>query len=95
MARIGRAAVNLILCVPVNRFLVPRPAATLRSITPQEAAPAATHGIGGGVGFASGAPAAHLPHLLAIFGESTTAAIAEAKSMGPAQGAARLFELAC
>ena len=42
--------------------------------------------------FVTGALAAHLPHLLEIAGASTTAAIAAAALVGPAQVAARLVE---
>ena len=46
----------------------------------------------GAVGFVTGAMAAHLPHLLEMAGASTTAAIAAAALIGPAQVVARLFE---
>ena len=42
--------------------------------------------------FVTGAMAAHLPRLLEIAGASTTAAIAAATLVGPAQVAARLVE---
>jgi len=42
--------------------------------------------------FVTGAMAAHLPHLLEIAGASSTAAIAAAALVGPAQVAARLVE---
>ena len=94
----GWAALNLVVCLPVNRFLIPKPAGAAATIATQSAAPAPTNGmvvlgfVFGAVGFVTGAMAAHLPHLLEMAGASTTAAIAAAALMGPAQVVARLFE---
>ena len=94
----GWAALNLVVCLPVNRFLIPKPAGAAATIAAQSAAPAPTNGmvvlgfVFGAVGFVTGAMAAHLPHLLEMAGASTTAAIAAAALMGPAQVVARLFE---
>jgi predicted MFS family arabinose efflux permease len=94
----GWAALNLVVCLPVNRFLIPKPAGAAATIAAQSAAPAPTNSmvvlgfVFGAVGFVTGAMAAHLPHLLEMAGASTTAAIAAAALMGPAQVVARLFE---
>ena len=94
----GWAALSLVVCLPVNRFLIPKPAGAAATIAAQSAAPAPTNGmvvlgfVFGAVGFVTGAMAAHLPHLLEMAGASTTAAIAAAALMGPAQVVARLFE---
>ena len=98
-ACLGWAAVNLLICLPMNRLLIPRPAGPLRSAAAAEAgAPAPSNGMAvlafvfGAVGFVTGAMAAHLPRLLELAGASAGAAIAAASLMGPAQVAARLFE---
>jgi MFS family permease len=97
-ACLGWAALNLFVCLPINRFLVPLPAAPLQSTTPEETAPHPANGMAvlafvfGAVGFVTGAMAAHLPRLLELSGATATAAIAAASLMGPAQVAARLFE---
>jgi MFS family permease len=97
-ACLGWAALNLLVCLPVNRFLVPRPAAAPRDTTPEHPAAAPPNGmlilafVFGAVGFVTGAMAAHLPRLLEMSGASAAAAIAAASLMGPAQVAARLFE---
>lgn len=97
-ACLGWAALNLIICLPINRFLVPLPSAPLRSAAQETAVPAPANGIAvlafvfGAVGFVTGAMAAHLPRLLEMAGASATAAIAAATLMGPAQVAARVFE---
>jgi MFS family permease len=94
------AALNLIVCLPINRFLIPKPASPLRSPAPLTAAPAPAGGmlvlgfVFGAVGFVTGAMAAHLPRLLEMAGASATAAIAAAALMGPAQVAARILEFA-
>ena len=98
-ACLGWAAVNILICLPMNRLLIPRPAGPLRSAAAAEAgAPAPSNGMAvlafvfGAVGFVTGAMAAHLPRLLELAGASAGAAIAAASLMGPAQVAARLFE---
>jgi MFS family permease len=98
-ACLGWAAVNLLICLPMNRLLIPRPASPVRSAAAEEAeGPAPSNGMAvlafvfGAVGFVTGAMAAHLPRLLELAGASAGAAIASASLMGPAQVAARLFE---
>jgi MFS family permease len=97
-ACLGWAALNLFVCLPMNRLLIPRPAGPGRSAVAEEAAPAPANGmmvlafVFGAVGFVTGAMAAHLPRLLELAGASAAAAIAAASLMGPAQVAARLFE---
>jgi MFS family permease len=97
-ACLGWAALNLLVCLPINRFLIPRPAAPLRSDASDPAVSAPANGMAvlafvfGAVGFVTGAMAAHLPRLLEMSGATATAAIAAASLMGPAQVAARLFE---
>ena len=98
-ACLGWAAVNLLICLPMNRLLIPRRAGPARSAaTAEAAAPAPSNGMAvlafvfGAVGFVTGAMAAHLPRLLELAGASAAAAIAAASLMGPAQVAARLFE---
>ncbi len=94
----GWAALNLLVCLPINRLLIPRPAAFLATAPTQSTAAAPANGmivlgfVFGAVGFVTGAMAAHLPHLLEMAGASATAAIAAAALMGPAQVVARLFE---
>ena len=97
-ACLGWAALNLFICLPMNRLLIPRPAAPSHSVAAEPAVPAAVNGMAvlafvfGAVGFVTGAMAAHLPRLLELAGASSGAAIAAASLMGPAQVAARLFE---
>jgi MFS family permease len=95
----GWAMVNLLVCLPMNRFLIPKPAAP--AVSPgaaDAAAPAPANGmvvlgfVFGAVGFVTGAMAAHLPHLLEMAGASAATAIAASALMGPAQVVARLFE---
>jgi MFS family permease len=94
----GWAALNLVVCLPVNRFLVPLPAAPSRGAASEATIPPPANGmlvlafVFGAVGFVTGAMAAHLPRLLEMSGATATAAIAAASLMGPAQVAARLFE---
>ena len=97
-ACLGWAALNLVVCLPVNRFLVPLPAAPSRGAASEATIPPPANGmlvlafVFGAVGFVTGAMAAHLPRLLEMSGATATAAIAAASLMGPAQVAARLFE---
>jgi hypothetical protein len=97
-ACVGWAALNLAVCLPLNRFLIPLPTAPVQGAVPEAVAPAPANGmvvlafVFGAVGFVTGAMAAHLPSLLEMAGASATAAIAAASLMGPAQVAARLFE---
>jgi MFS family permease len=97
-ACLGWAVLNLFVCLPINRFLIPRPAAPSRRAAPEAASPAPANGmvvlafVFGAAGFVTGAMAAHLPRLLEMSGATATTAIAAAALMGPAQVAARLFE---
>jgi MFS family permease len=97
-ACLGWAALNLLICLPVNRFLVPLPAAPSCSAASESTVSPPANGmmvlafVFGAVGFVTGAMAAHLPRLLEMSGATATAAIAAASLMGPAQVAARLFE---
>jgi MFS family permease len=98
-ACLGWAALNLLVCVPMNRLLIPRPTGPVRTTAAAEGeSPAPSNGMAvlafvfGAVGFVTGALGAHLPRLLELAGASTGAAIAAASLMGPAQVAARLFE---
>jgi MFS family permease len=97
-ACLGWAALNLFVCLPMNRLLIPLPARQVQSAAAEESAPAPANGmvvlafVFGAVGFVTGAMAAHLPRLFELAGASATAAIAAAALMGPAQVAARIFE---
>src|SRR5215472_15464481 len=90
-ACLGWAALNLVVCLPINRFLIPLPATPLHSVASEAASPAPANGMAvlafvfGAVGFVTGAMAAHLPRLLEMSGATATAAIAAASLMGPAQ----------
>jgi MFS family permease len=94
------AALNLLLGLPVNRFLVPSPNRPVH-------APYATAAWVGwkprremvliafvfaAAWFVTGSMAAHLPRLLELAGATPFAAIAGAALVGPAQVAARVFE---
>jgi hypothetical protein len=97
-ACLGWAALNLFVCLPINRLLIPRPAGLAQSTAAEGAAPAPANGmmvlafVFGAVGFVTGAMAAHLPRLFELAGASAASAIAAAALMGPAQVAARMFE---
>jgi MFS family permease len=97
-ACLGWAALNLFVCLPMNRLLIPLPARQVQSAAAEESTPAPANGmvvlafVFGAVGFVTGAMAAHLPRLFELAGASATAAIAAAALMGPAQVAARIFE---
>jgi MFS family permease len=97
-ACLGWAALNLTVCLPINRFLVPLPAAPSLSAASEPTVSPPANGmmvlafVFGAIGFVTGAMAAHLPRLLEMSGATATAAIAAASLMGPAQVAARLFE---
>jgi len=97
-ACLGWAAVNLFLCLPMNRLLIPSTAGPTQRAAKETASHAPANGMAvlafvfGAVGFVSSAMAAHLPRLLEMSGTTATAAIAAAALMGPAQVAARLFE---
>ena len=93
------AALHIVIGLPLNRLLVPRaPPPARRSEMAAESLPAPRGAmvilafVFATTWFVTGAMAAHLPRLLEIAGASTTAAIAAAALVGPAQVAARLVE---
>jgi MFS family permease len=92
------AALHIVIGLPLNRLLIPRAPPPVRvSAAEAEASPAPRGAMTilafvFAAWFVTGAMAAHLPRLLEIAGASTTAAIAAAALVGPAQVAARLFE---
>ncbi len=97
------AAIHLLVCLPLNRWMVPagtyasRPAATPDAPAPKGGDMRAMVLLGyvfAVTWFVSTAMAAHLPAMLQLAGASATAAIAAASLVGPAQVAARLFEFA-
>lgn len=94
------AALNLIVGLPLNRFVLPLPA---RFAHPSHAAGAAAGWkpyremfllafVFAAAWFVTGSMAAHLPRLLMGAGASPVAAVAAAALVGPAQVAARLVE---
>jgi MFS family permease len=95
---LGWAVLNIFVCLPINRLLIPQPAPSARGVLPETTASPPANGmvvlafVFGVAGFATGAMAAHLPRLLEMSGATATAAIFAASLMGPAQVAARLFE---
>jgi MFS family permease len=93
------AALHLLIGLPLNRLLIPRAAAPECVAEPEVSAPASPRGtmailafVFAATWFVTGAMAAHMPRLLEIAGASSTAAIAAAALVGPAQVAARLVE---
>jgi predicted MFS family arabinose efflux permease len=93
------AALNLLVCLPVNRLLIPRAPPPEHAREPEGSAMASPRGampilafVFAATWFVTGAMAAHMPRLLEIAGASSTAAIAVAALVGPAQVAARLVE---
>src|SRR6202048_1886639 len=93
------AALHIVIGLPLNRLLIPRAPPPARaneeagesSPTPRGAVAILAFAFAA-TWFVTGAMAAHLPRLLEIAGASTTAAIAAAALVGPAQVAARLVE---
>jgi len=99
------AGVHLVVCLPLNLFLLPRPTAQ-ESVTSEPSSDPSAAADNGGMRkaiwllalmfslawFVTGAMATHLPRLLQEAGASATAAIAAAALVGPAQVAARLAE---
>jgi MFS family permease len=96
------AALNLVLGLPLNRFLLPLPS---RPVHPSHATAAAVGWkprremllvafVFAAAWFVTGSMAAHLPRLLEMAGASPFAAIAAASLVGPAQVVARLLEFA-
>ena len=93
------AAMHIVIGLPLNRLLIPRaPPPARASEMPAETSPAPRGAmvilsfVFAATWFVTGAMAAHLPRLLEIAGATTTAAIAAAALVGPAQVAARLVE---
>jgi MFS family permease len=92
------AALHIVIGLPLNRLLIPRTPPPARTSEMGEASPAPRGAMAilafvfAATWFVTGAMAAHLPRLLEIAGASTTAAIAAAALVGPAQVAARLVE---
>ena len=94
------AALHIVIGLPLNRLLIPRalpPARASEMAAESSPAPRGAMAILAFVfaatWFVTGALAAHLPRLLEIAGASTTAAIAAAALVGPAQVSARLAAL--
>ncbi|MGH7094473.1 MAG: MFS transporter [Stellaceae bacterium] len=96
------AALNVLLALPINWFVIPsghrHPPATMRQpvATDADEVPRGAMVIlaffFSAAWFVTGAMAAHLPGLLEAGGASETAAIAAAALVGPAQVAARIVE---
>ena len=95
------AGLNMLLAAPVNWLAIPRhgvPAALPRATTETTAAPPPRTAMPilafffAATWFVQGAMAAHLPGLLQAAGASSTAAIAVASLVGPAQVGARIVE---
>ena len=93
------AALNLLVGLPLNRLLIPRAPPPSRIAETQAGATPTPRGamvilafVFAATWFVTGAMAAHLPRLLEIAGASSTAAIAAAALVGPAQVGARLVE---
>jgi MFS family permease len=93
------AALHLLIGLPLNRFLIPRAPPPERAAEPEGSATPSPRGamailafVFAATWFVTGAMAAHMPRLLEIAGASSTAAIAAAALVGPAQVAARLVE---
>jgi predicted MFS family arabinose efflux permease len=93
------AALNLLVCLPLNRLLIPRAPPPERATEPEGSVAPSPRGtmailafVFAATWFVTGAMAAHMPRLLEITGASSTAAIAAAALVGPAQVAARLVE---
>jgi MFS family permease len=95
------AALNVLVCLPVNLLLIPRAPAELPH-TAESTDGGATEPPRGAMlvlgfffsaaWFVTGAMAAHLPRLLQAAGASPAEAVAAAALVGPAQVAARLVE---
>src|SRR5437764_15129123 len=93
------AALHILIGLPLNRLLIPRAPPPARASEIEGDASPAPRGamailafVFAATWFVTGAMAAHLPRLLEIAGASTTAAIAAAALVGPAQVGARLVE---
>ena len=93
------AGLHIVVGLPLNRMLIPRAPPPVRTPEMEVQVSPAPRGamailafVFAATWFVTGAMAAHLPRLLEIAGASTTAAIAAAALVGPAQVAARLVE---
>jgi MFS family permease len=93
------AALNLLVCLPLNRLLIPPAPPPEPEAEPQGSATPSPRGampilafVFASTWFVTGAMAAHMPRLLEIAAANSTAAIAAATLIGPAQIAARLVE---
>jgi MFS family permease len=93
------AALNLLLGLPLNRFLIPPVRSVHHRDIPQKRAGWKPYKemfllafVFAAVWFVTGAMAAHLPSLLQRAGATSAEAIAAAALVGPAQVAARLLE---
>lgn len=95
------AALNLLVCLPVNLLLIPpaprqppapRLAAGATGDDPPRGAMPVLAFFFSAAWFVTGAMAAHLPRLLEAAGATPTEAVAAAALVGPAQVAARLVE---
>jgi MFS family permease len=90
---------HVVVGLPLNRLLIPKAPPPEKLAQTEGETPPAPRGampllafVFAATWFVTGAMAAHLPHLLEIIGASTTAAIAAAALVGPAQVGARLVE---
>ena len=98
------AAINLLIGLPLNRFLIPPAPPPEHLAEPDIEAATAPRGampilafVFAATWFVTGAMAAHMPRLLEIAGASTTGAIAAAALVGPGSGcgAARSSSARC
>lgn len=101
------AGVHVLICLPLNCFLLPAPreaqAKGALSTAPEEEAPTGPGTVRAiwllalmfsAAWFVTGAMATHLPRLLQEMGTSAVAAVAASAFVGPAQVASRLVEFA-
>jgi MFS family permease len=103
------AAIHLFVCLPLNRFLIPKPAHAEPTASGAVKAPSAERPgrlpgelrlmatlafVFAATWFVSTALAAHLPRLLGETGVSPATALAAAMLVGPAQVGARMVEFA-
>lgn len=93
------AALQIAVCLPLNRLLIPPAPPPQRTKVEGEKAPPAPRWampilafVFAATALVTGAMAAHLPRLLEIAGASATVAIAASALVGPAQVGARLIE---
>ena len=93
------AALHLVIGLPLNLLLIPQAPAQRAVVESEKSGATSPRGtmstlalVFAATWFVTGAMAAHLPRLLEIAGASSTAAIAAAALVGPAQVAARLAE---